>query len=308
MTLTELRYITAVAREKHFGRAASACHVSQPTLSIAIRKLEDELAVGLFERGPGDVTLTPIGEKIVEQAQRVLEDIESIRHLAESGQDQLGTVLKIGVIYTIAPYLLPPLIPQLQKRAPNMPLHIEENYTEVLTEKLKQGELDAIIVSYPFAEPGIATQALYDEPFVVAMPAQHEWTRKKTIEAKKLTESTMLLLGPGNCFRDQVLEVCPGLTKKSNFGSDAQQMLIGSSLETIRHMVATGAGVTVLPCTSINLSAPDHKLLAIRPFSKPVPKRRVALAWRKRFPREQAIEILHQAIQATPLKCIERCD
>lgn len=308
MTLTELRYITAVAREKHFGHAANACHVSQPTLSIAIRKLEDELAISLFERGPSDVTLTPIGEKIVEQAQRVLEEVDSIRLLAESGQDQLGTVLRIGVIYTIAPYLLPPLIPQLQKRAPNMPLHIEENYTSVLTEKLKQGELDAIIISYPFEEPGIATQPLYDEPFVVAMPAQHEWTRKKTIGAEKLTESTMLLLGPGNCFRDQVLEVCPGLTKKSNFGSDSQQMLIGSSLETIRHMVATGAGVTVLPCTSVNLSTPDHKLLAIRPFSKPVPKRRVALAWRKRFPREQAIQALHQAIHAIPLKCIERCD
>ncbi len=189
-----------------------------------------------------------------------------------------------------------------------MPLHIEENYTGVLTEKLKQGELDAIIISYPFEEPGIATQPLYDEPFVVAMPAQHEWTQKKTIKAEKLTESTLLLLGPGNCFRDQVLEVCPGLTKKSNFGSDAQQMLIGSSLETIRHMVATGAGVTVLPCTSVNLSAPGHKLLAIRPFSKPVPKRRVALAWRKRYPREQAIQALHQAIQAPPLECIERCD
>ncbi|GMQ90884.1 MAG: LysR substrate-binding domain-containing protein [Gammaproteobacteria bacterium] len=308
MTLTELRYIIAVAREKHFGRAANACHVSQPTLSVAIRKLENELGVSLFERDPGDVRLTPVGEKIVEQAQRVLEDIESIKHLAVSGQDQLGTVLRIGAIYTIAPYLLPPLMPQLQKRAPNMPLHIDENYTSVLTEKLKQGELDAIIISCPFAEPGIITQPLYDEPFVVAMPAQHEWTHKKTIKAEKLTESTMLLLGPGNCFRDQVLEVCPGLTRKSNFGSDSQQMLIGSSLETIRHMVATGAGVTVLPCTSINLGSPDHKLLAIRPFSKPVPKRRVALAWRKRFPRAQAIRVLRQAIQATPLKCIERCD
>lgn len=308
MTLTELRYIIAVAREKHFGRAASACHVSQPTLSVAIRKLEDELGISLFERGPGDVSLTPTGEKIVEQAQRVLEDIESIKQLAKSGQDQLGSPIRIGAIYTIAPYLLPSLLPQLQKRAPNMPLHIEENYTSVLTEKLKQGELDAIIISYPFEEPGIITEPLYDEPFVVAMPTQHEWTRKKTIKTEQLTDATMLLLGPGNCFRDQVLEVCPGLTKKSNFGSDTQQTLIGSSLETIRHMVATGAGIAVLPCTSVNLSTPDYKLLEIRPFGKPVPRRRVALAWRKGYPRQQAIDVLLESLQATSLNCIEPCN
>ena len=309
MTLTELRYITAVARERHFGHAATSCHVSQPTLSVAIRKLEEELGVSIFERRPGEIVPTPVGEKIIAQAQQILEEIEGIRLTAQTGKDQLASPLRVGVIYTIAPYLLPSLIPIVHKRAPNMPLLIEENYTGVLMDKVKQGELDAIIISYPFSEPGLVTRPLYDEPFVIATPANHPWAKRKQIKAEQLAEQTVLLLGSGNCFRDQVLAVCPTLGQSHVFDNRMQQTLIGSSLETIRHMVATGAGITVLPCSSTNESGRQgNKLLAFRPFARPIPKRRVALAWRKRFPRPLAIEKMTEAILDTRLVCVEMLD
>jgi LysR family hydrogen peroxide-inducible transcriptional activator len=162
MTLNELRYIVAVARERHFGRAADACHISQPTLSVAVRKLEDELGVTLFERTPGEITPTPVGWRIVEQAQRVLEEAATVKQLASQGQDELAGMLRLGVIYTIGPYLLPHLIPRLRRRAPHMPLQIEENYTAVLNERLKDGELDVLILSLPFEGPGICTKSVYD--------------------------------------------------------------------------------------------------------------------------------------------------
>ncbi|HLA74818.1 MAG TPA: hydrogen peroxide-inducible genes activator [Gammaproteobacteria bacterium] len=304
MTLTELRYIVAVARERHFGRAAEACFVSQPTLSVAIRKLEEELDVTLFERGTNEVSLTPIGERIVEQAQRVLEETSAIRQLAEQGKDPLVGPLRLGVIYTIGPYLLPRLIPILHKRAPRMSLLIEENFTARLSELLKQGELDVIVISLPFSEPGIITHALYDEPFQIIFPADHAWKMKKSIKPQEIAQDNLLLLGAGHCFRDQVLQACPELNRFSAAPGSIQRTLEGSSLETIRHMVASGAGVTVLPCTSMAGQPAESKLLAMRPFTAPVPTRRVALAWRKSFPRPQAVEVLHAAIQACPLGCV----
>ena len=170
MTLTELRYITAVARERHFGRAAAACFVSQPTLSVAVRKLEDELGVRLFERNAAEVTVTPAGEPIIAQALRVLEEVEVIRQLAEQGKDQLVGALRLGAIPTIGPYLFPDLIPNLHELAPDMPLFVEEDVTDVLTDKLKQGQLDVIVISSPYEEPGVVTLPLYEEPFVVLLP------------------------------------------------------------------------------------------------------------------------------------------
>lgn len=303
MTLTELRYIVAVARERHFGRAAEACFASQPTLSVAVKKLEEELGVALFERRANDVAVTAPGERIIEQAQRVLEEVESLRQLAAAGQDPLAAPLRLGAIYTIGPYLLPYLIPALRKRAPKMPLRVEENFTAVLSERLRQGELDAIIISLPFEEPGILTLPLYDEPFVVALPADHPWTGRKSIKAADLPQESLLLLGSGHCFRDQVLKVCPALNRSSAGGM--QKTLEGSSLETIRHMVASGAGITVLPCSSVATTAgPERRLLATRPFASPAPSRRVALAWRKSFPRPQAIEALRQALVDARLDCV----
>lgn len=308
MTLTELRYIVSLAHTRHFGRAAEACFVSQPTLSVAIRKLEEELGVALFERGASEITITPVGERIVEQAQRVLEESAAIKSIAQQGRDQLVGPLRLGAIYTIAPYLLPSLIPTLHQHAPQMPLHIEENFTTRLSERLKQGELDAIIIALPFGEAGIVTQPLYDEPFMVALPSSHPWRKKKSVTSDELAEESLLLLGSGHCFRDQVLQVCPALNRASAAPGSMQKTLESSSLETIRYMVASGAGITVLPCSAIGPTQHESSLLAFRPFAKPVPGRRVALAWRKSFPRPQALEALRQAVLAATLPCVAMLD
>ena len=246
MTLTDLRYFVALARERHFGHAAERCNVSQPTLSVAIKKLEEELAVTLFERSAADVKITDIGARIVAQAEKVLLEAGQIKELATAGRDPLSGPLKLGVIYTIGPYLLPHLIPRVHAAAPSMPLLIQENYTARLAESLKRGDLDVIVVALPFEEAGIVTQAVYDEPFRVLLPAGHSWESEERIPASRLAEAPLLLLGAGNCFRDQVLEACP-LCRP---GEGLQRTLEGSSLETIRHMVATGAGITVLPSTA----------------------------------------------------------
>jgi len=307
MTLTEMRYIIAVARERHFSRAAQSCHVSQPTLSVAVKKLEQELGVTLFERGKNEATLTPVGEKIVAQSQRVLEEAESIRLIADAGRDQLSAPLRFGAIYTIGPYLLPHLIPELQQHAPGMPLIIEENFTARLSEQLRRGELDAILIALPFDEPGVVTLPMYDEPFVVLLPADHAWCAKKSIAAKELAKESVLLLGAGHCFRDQVLEACPQCAQSYESGNGKlAQGLQGSSLETMRHMVASGMGITVLPCTAAGTERYAEHLLEIKPFKPPAPRRTVALAWRHSFPRPRAIEALRQAILACELACTKK--
>src|ERR1044071_4630732 len=197
MTLTELRYVVAVARERHFGRAAEACFVSQPTLSVAVKKLEEELDLTLFERGPGEVTVTPAGQHIVEQAQRVLEEASRIKDIAAAGRDPLAGPLRLGALYPI-----------LRTAAPAMQLHIQENFTHRLAEALKRGEVDVILVALPFAEPGVETRAVYDEPFFVAVPKGHPWENRKRVTSDELTRESLLLLGEGHCFRDQVLEIC----------------------------------------------------------------------------------------------------
>ena len=297
MTLTELRYIVAVARLQHFGRAAEACFVSQPTLSVAVKKLEDELGVQLFERGPGEVSITPAGRRVVEQAQRALEEADKVKTLAKSAADPLDGPLKLGAIFTIAPYLLPQMIPVLRRRAPRMPLVLEENYTATLSERLKRGEIDAALVALPFDEPGITVTPLYDEQFVVALAKTHPWAKRKSIAADELAKESLLLLGTGHCFRDQVLNACPELSRYSQASAGIQKTFEGSSLETIRHMVASGIGITVLPVTA---KPARDELLRFVPFDEP-PSRRVVLAWRKSFPRTAAIEALRHAILAVAL-------
>lgn len=301
MTLTELRYIVAVARERHFGRAAEDCHVSQPTLSVGVKKLEEELGITLFERSKTDIHLTPIGERIIEQAQRVLEEASSIPQLARSAQDELAGPLRVGAIHTIGPYLFPHLIPLLHEQAPQMPLVIEENFTARLSEKLKRGELDVILIALPFVEPGISTRALYEEPFVIVLPAAHPWQERDRIAATELADESLLMLGAGHCFRDQVLQACPACRHSSQ---TLQKSLEGSSLETIRHMVASGIGITVLPCTAAGADRYSQRLLAIRRFAPPVPSRTVALAWRKHFPRPRALAALAEAIRSCGLSCV----
>jgi len=293
-----------VARERHFGRAAKASFVSQPTLSIAIKKLEDELGVQIFERLAGEVTLTPVGKQIAEQAQRTLEAAEGVRQVARQGKDQLAGPLKIGAIHTIGPYLYPELIPLLRKRAPKMPLVVEENYTAVLAEKLKRGELDVIIIALPFREQGIVTLPIYTEPFVVLLPAAHPLTQRKTIKSAQLRDETVLLLGSGHCFRDQVLEACPECLPKPGLEGHLQQTIEGSSLETIRHMVVSGLGITVLPCTAAGADRYSQRLLAIRRFVRPAPTRDVALAWRVSFSRPSVIDVIREAVASCNLSCV----
>ncbi len=301
MTLTELKYIVAVAREKHFGRAAEACFVAQPTLSVAIKKLEDELGVAIFERGSMEISMTPIGEQIVAQAERVLEETTLIKEIASQNQDPLSGSLRLGVIYTIAPYLLPQLVKAMIEQVPQMPLVLQENFTVRLVEMLRQGDLDAAIMALPFADNGLAVQPLYDEPFVVALPRDHKWAKRTSISAKNLKNETMLLLGNGHCFRDQVLEVCPEMARFSTSGDGIARTFEGSSLETIRHMVASGIGITVLPQASVPDMDATEGLLRYVPFDKPVPSRRVVLAWRRSFTRTAAIDAIAQAVLACAL-------
>ena len=302
MTLTELRYIVAVAREKHFGRASEKCFVSQPTLSVAIKKLEEELGVALFERGANDVRVTDVGNRVIEQAQRVLEEASAIKHIATAGKDELAAPLRFGAIYTVGPYVTPQLIPLLHKRAPQMPLLIQENYTTRLGEMLKNGDVDVILLSEPFAEPGIVTQAVYDEPCRVVMPASHAWAKKARIAAADLCGETLLLLSSGNCFRDQVLQTCAGAQRtKDVINTGLQESLEGSSLETIRQMVASGVGMTVLPSTAAESHTAATKLTCMKPFSAPAPSRRIALAWRKSFPRIRAVQVVREALLACKL-------
>jgi len=291
MTLTELRYIVALAHESHFGRAAEKCHVAQPTLSVAVKKLEDSLGIALFERNSGDVRPTTIGAQVVAQAERVLSEAARVTEIAAAGRDPLAGPLRLGVIYTIGPWLLPALVPRLKQRAPKMPLIIAEGYTDVLVEKLKNFELDVLVLALPVNEPGIVAQAVYDEPFRLLLPVAHPWVKQKALSTTRLLEEPLLMLGPGNCFRDQVLDLCA----RASHGQ-SPQVLESSSLETIRHMVASGVGVTVMPASSVDTLAKNDPLLRVRPFTEPTPTRRVGLVWRASFPRHQAIDVMRAAL------------
>jgi LysR family hydrogen peroxide-inducible transcriptional activator len=291
MTLNELRYIVAVAQERNFGRAAQRCFISQPALSVAIQKLEEELQTQLFERGKSEITVTPVGERIVEQAQKVLEEAARIRDMAQAGRNQLAGLFRLGAIYTVAPYLLPDLVPALNALAPDMPLEIEENITEQLEAALKTGRIDAAIIALPFQPPGIVTEFLYEEPFQVVVPQRHPWAKRKTIDPSELAGEHTILLNVGHCFRDQVLESCPELNR-----GDAP-VTRSNSLETIRNMVASGLGISVLPRDA--LTPKYHSRLVVPvPFAKPVPSRRIALAYRRSFPRPAAIAAIREAVAA----------
>ncbi len=303
MTLTELRYIVAVSQKKHFGNAAQACFVSQPTLSIAIKKLEDELGVRLFERSSkNEIRITEIGQQVINQAYIVLQEAQILTEIAQQGKDPLSGQFKLGVIYTIGPYLLPSLIPRLRKIAPNLKLIIEENFTANLFQSLKQGALDAIIICYPFDEPGIGTAALYDEPFIVALPRSHEWKDREQIQPEDLASQDLMLLGAGHCFREQVIKACPDCMSGD---SELTRTLEGGSLETIRHMVAAGTGITVLPRTSILNNRENESLIITKPFAQPSPSRTVAIAWRKHYPRKEAIFTIRDTIQDNPLDGVD---
>ncbi len=294
MTLTDLRYIVALARERHFGRAAEKCFVSQPTLSVAVKKLEEELGIVLFERSPQEVRVTPVGERIVAQAEKVLAEAAQVAEIAAADKGPLAGPLRVGVIYTIAPWLLPRLVPLVKERAPEMPLLLEENFTHNLLDKLKNSELDLAILALPVAEPTLVAQAVYDEEFRVLAPTSHPWAKQKAIASSDLLGAQLLMLGAGNCFRDQVLDLCAAVSRQAGV---SPHVIEGSSLETIRHMVASGVGATVMPASAVDDVSPKDPLLRVRPFREPVPTRRIGLVWRASYPRRQAVELVRRALR-----------
>ena len=294
MTLSELKFIVAVAHEKNFRKAADKCFVSQPALSLAIKKLEEELGLILFERSRSDVTVTDVGQSIVNQAIVVLDEAAKIKELAKLGDSHLSQTFKLGLIYSIAPYLLPLIIPQLRQSAPDMPLEIEENITNNLQDKLKKGIIDAAVIALPFDVPSIETIELYDEEFVAVVPSNHAWSSKKRISSKELSSEKVLLLDNTHCFSSQVQEACPGLSKKS-------EIQVGNSLETIRNMVASNLGISVLPKSAVALKH-HNPLVNVISFEKPVPFRRVALAFRKSSVKKDAIEQIAQVIKGIDLE------
>lgn len=300
MTLTELRYIVAVAREKHFGKAADTCFVSQPTLSVSIKKLESELNTQIFERGNSEISLTEVGKKIVEQAQYVLDEAARVRLIADQGKDHLIGPLRLGVIFTVGPYLLPRIVKTIINATPEMPLILFENYTANLLEQLRKGSLDIAILAEPFEQNGLGILPLYDESFVVAVPKNHSLNKIEKVASDDLKSETMLLLGVGHCFRDQVLDVCPESARFASSSVGIQKTFEGSSLETIRHMVASGLGITVLPKMSLQ-SHLDNTNVNFIEFKDPVPSRRVAIVWRKSFSRTKAVEKIYELICSVKL-------
>ena len=290
MTLIELKFVMAVAQERNFRRAAEKCFVTQPALSLGIKKLEQELNVMIFERSRSDVTPTEIGAKIIEQASRILEEAAKIKQLAELGKNQLKGALKLGMIHSVGPYLLPEIIPILRKTAPDMPLEVEENLTANLEAQLRNGVIDVAIIALPFDVPGLQFKALYDEEFDVVVPSHHHWATRKHINPEELSDEKVLLLNSGHCFSNQVTQACPELSRKG-------EVLQGNSLETIRNMVASNLGITVLPC-SATAARYNNPLIKVIPFTSPAPTRRIAIAWRKSFVRLETVEKIVDAIKA----------
>ncbi|MDG1938090.1 MAG: hydrogen peroxide-inducible genes activator [Pseudomonadales bacterium] len=301
MTLTELKYIITLSRTLHFGEAAKQCFVSQPTLSIAVKKLEAQLGVNIFERSRHALMITPVGQRIIDQAERVLSESNIIEQIALADKDPLSSVFRLGAIYTVGPYLYPNLVPTIRQSAPKMPLYVEEDFTANLRDKLSQGSLDAAVIAMPFTASDVVVKELYQESFAVLMPASHPLANKPAIKHNDLVDEAILLLGEGHCFRDQVLAACPAIQRSLDANNAPGKMIAeGSSLETIKHMVGSGLGVTILPSSAVADTGNDPKAATVvRPFCTPEPTRTIALAWRASFPRHQAIDQIIKSIRST---------
>ncbi len=281
MTLQELRYLVALAEHGHFGRAAAACYVSQPSLSAAVKKLENELGVMLFERTRRRVLPTARGERVVRRARRILEEARRLEEEARRPELPLSGIFRLGAIPTIGPYLMPHLVPPLRRDHPALQLHLIEQQTAVLLEQLQQGRLDAALMSPPLDETGLVRADLYREDFHLAAPPEHPLSARASIDPAEIVGEPLLLLDEGHCLRDQVLEVC------STEDTPARELLRGSSLETLRSMVAAGVGCTLLPALALHPLG-GASPVEIRPFTAPAPHRRVTLYWRKGFAREDS--------------------
>jgi LysR family hydrogen peroxide-inducible transcriptional activator len=293
LKLKDLQYLVALADTRHFGKAAAKCFVSQPTLSAQLKKLEDYLGAPLIERQPKNVTLTEMGQRVVERARRMLSDSGEIIDLARHSRDPLAGNLRVALIPTIGPYLLPIVASKLRKQLPRLKLLLNEYQTEPLLERLRSGHIDVGILALPIDADGLVTRTLYNEPFTVAMPANHRLAQRASVKLQDLANEKLLLLEDGHCLRDQALEVC------SRIGLHENDDYRATSLETLRQMVAAGHGITLLPGLAAEPSHGDQRSLAVRPFTKPAPQRTVGAVWRKSSTRVAAIEALCEIITQT---------
>ena len=299
MNFRALQYFVKLAELKHFSRAADACFVSQPTLSTQIRKLEDELGVTLVERAPRKIMLTPIGEDIAHRARHILRDIEHIKDAARRSKDPETGTLKLGIFPTLAPYLLPHVIPVIRQRYPELRMQLAEEKTDVILSMLDQGQLDAGLLALPVDEHGMEVEVLFEEPFVTAMPASHRLSKKQSIELKDLEGEELLLLEEGHCLRQQALAVCElaGAVERVDFHA--------TSMETLRHMVAANAGVTLMPVLSVKPPIPPTDNIALRPFKSPAPSRTIALVWRSSSPLGDFLRKLADSLKVKPASLLE---
>jgi LysR family hydrogen peroxide-inducible transcriptional activator len=292
MNLQDLRYLVALAETRHFARAADTCHVSQPTLSTQIKKLEDELGVVLFERTNKRVTPTAVGRQIIAQARVVLEEATKLQHLAQQEHDPMAGPLQLGVIPTLGPYLVPHLLPWLRQEFPTLKLYLREDLTERLLQQLRAGALDMLLLALPIDGAGLEAMTLFEEPFVLALPADHSLVRKKRVHETDLASEHILLLEDGHCLRDQALAVC-------GFPPHGEtEAFRASSLETLRQMVAAGVGCTLLPMLAAATTSASEHLIALRPFVTPAPGRTIGLVWRQSFPRQNTARSLAELIRA----------
>ena len=275
MNLRDLRYLTALAELRHFGRAAEACHVSQPTLSTQIRKLEEELGVALVERAPRQVMLTPVGRDIADRARRVLADVEQMRETARRTTDPEGGSIRLGIFPTLGPYLLPHVVPVLRKRFPKLELLLVEEKTEQLLAMLRNGRLDAAVLALPLHEDWLESEFLFEEPFILAVPTKHLLSNRHNLQLSDLADQHLLLLEDGHCLRDQALEVC------TKAGAGEKDGFRATSLETLRQMVAAGVGITLLPMLAVKPPVSTSTDIQLLNFKAPPPTRRVAMVWRK---------------------------
>lgn len=275
MNLRDLRYLVALADLRHFGKAADACFVSQPTLSTQVRKLEEELGVTLVERAPRKVMLTTAGQEVVARARQILADVDQMKEAARRSQDPESGTLRLGVFPTLGPYLLPHVLPKLQERFPKLELLLIEEKSDVLLARLREGKLDAALLALPVHDEQLHAEWLFDEPFVLATPAQHRLASSASMTMDQLAGETLLLLEDGHCLRDQALDVCrlSGANERNGFRA--------TSLETLRQMVAAGVGVTLLPALSVHAPVVQPANIRLVAFCDPVPSREIALVWRK---------------------------
>lgn len=290
-TVQQLRYAVAVADERHFGRAAAACHVSQPSLSAQVRELETRLGVDVFERTSRGVLLTPAGAALVDRARRVLTEVDDLGTAAEALADPLAGPLHLGVIPTLAPYLVPGLVRRVRSALPDLRLHLHEQQTERLLDGLVDGRIDAAVLALPVERPGLTSRELYVEPFVLAVPEGHRLAGRGSCSIEDLISEPLVLLEEGHCLRDQALDVCRLAGREG--GTEIQ----GTSLGTVVQMVATGLGVTLLPATAVDVEVKRDTGVVVVPFGRPVPTRTIGVAWRASSPR---VDVIHRLADLVP--------